>query len=198
IAHEGDEDSPSFIVKSGRVALLKSSASGKDLTVALLPPGDIFSVAMALDGNPTPYTAKSHGETVVLRTPTDLLRSALSENPALYRELYEELALRMQRAHDFSLRLAHEQVDVRIASALVELAAEFGASKSGTKERIVIVTRQQLAQIAGTTPETAIRVTRAMEEDKILDLSQPSKIRIVDFNALLVRANENEQLQINQ
>lgn len=184
ISLEGDEQHSCFIVATGRVALLKTSHTGKELTVALLPPGDVFGVAMALDDMPCRYTALAHGDTTVLTIPTNLLRETLSEIPQLYKEFHEEITEKMQRSHDFSLRLAHERVEVRVAAALKELASEFGSSKNNEKSYKVTVTRQQLSQVAGTTPETTIRITRAMEKAGILDLSRPGVIIIKDLDQL--------------
>lgn len=193
LCHEGDSHMSAFIVASGRIALLKTTSSGKELTVGLLPPGDVFSVAISLDDTPSSYTMVAHGDSNILTMSTTLIRVLLSDFPHLYKEFHEEVKERLDRSHDFSLRLAHESVEVRIATALLELVSDFGSSKQGDDFYIVHVTRQQLAQIAGTTIETAIRSTRSMEKDGILDLSQPALIKIIDLKMLQRISTEIEE-----
>ena len=60
IVMEGDDDESSgFIVRSGRVAMLKSSLNGRELIVELLPPGDPFALLAGLESQPFPLTARA-------------------------------------------------------------------------------------------------------------------------------------------
>lgn len=195
ITHEGSEQTTTWIVAEGRVALLKSTSAGKELTVGLLPPGDVFGLAMSLDDAPSPYSILSHGETTVLAIPISLLRTAFEAAPELYKEFYEDLTDRMQQSHTFSLRLAHDRVEVRVAAALLELLSRFCRVSSKQPAQIVQVTRQQLAQIAGTTPETTIRITRAMENAGILALDQPGQITIIDADRLEQLVDDSNALE---
>src|SRR5690606_23889553 len=52
IVFECDTGCPAFLVASGRIAVMKSSAEGKDLNLGLLPPGDVFGLILALGEDP--------------------------------------------------------------------------------------------------------------------------------------------------
>jgi CRP-like cAMP-binding protein len=70
-------------------------------------------------------------------------------------------------------------------TAILTLLPELGrgGDKANGPGRI-FMTRKELADLTGTTPETAIRITKNMEREGILDLSRPGIIKIVDLNGL--------------
>lgn len=184
IVMEGEEEPySSFIVVSGRVAMLKSSISGKELIVQLLEAGDVFSLLLMLQGEdlPVQLSARTMSSTTVLWVPAAQFRSLLNQYPDLYRELFAELISMLQKSYRLSLGLAHDHVDVRIASALSTLAQKTGSS---SHDCTVYLTRQQLADLTGTTSETAIRVTRAMQKQGLLDIGRRGVIRIPSLNRL--------------
>jgi CRP-like cAMP-binding protein len=75
-------------------------------------------------------------------------------------------------------------VETRIAVALKSLVPSFARASTDTHVFTVDITRQEVADLTGTTPETAIRTTKAMERDGMLDLSRPGVIRILDLKRI--------------
>lgn len=190
IISEGEEDAPCFIVASGRIACIKGSASGKELVINLLPRGDTYAVIAALDENPFPFTARAERDSVLLYLPKDRLRTILEDHPEFYREFNDTMTEHIRNAFNLSRQLAHEKVEVRIAGALLNLLSEFGKFERKKKEYIIDITRQELADLVGTTPETAIRVTKAMERQGTLSLLRPSEIIVLSTGALEEMAND--------
>jgi CRP/FNR family transcriptional regulator len=189
---EGEEEPySSFVVVSGRVAMLKSSLSGKELIVHLLESTDVFSLLLLLEGEgqPAQLSARAMSTTTVLWVPVAQFRSVINGHPGLFRELMAHLLSTLQTSYRLCLGLAHDHVDVRIATALSMLAQKIGKSNgigsSGAgREYTVNLTRQQLADLTGTTSETAIRVTRAMHKQGLLDICRPGVIRIPSLKLL--------------
>jgi CRP-like cAMP-binding protein/CheY-like chemotaxis protein len=181
---EGDENPSAFLVISGRVALLKTSASGKELIVELLPPGDLLSVITSLEEKHASHTARAQVFSRILMIPTATLRVIIERNPEMYRIFAQYITNRLRISHNRSRGLAHDRVEVRIASALCALIPSF-AKLGGDRQNFTIeITRQELADLTGTTPETAIRVTKNMEREEILDLTRPGIIKIIDREGL--------------
>ena len=184
-AYEGDEDAHCFVVMTGRIALLKASMSGKELIVELLPPGDVYGVVNALEQQPYPVTVRAQCESRVIQIPKSSLVVILEEHPKLFREFARQATDRLTRAQDFARGLAHDRVEVRIASALLALIPSFATRESRRGERPSIeITRQELADLTGTSPETAIRCTKSMERGGTLDLTRPGVITVTKRESL--------------
>jgi CRP-like cAMP-binding protein len=191
ITNEGDaQQSHGFIVVSGCLSMFKTSSNGKELIVELLQAGDIFGVLLMLAGNrrPAELSARAIQSSKVLWIPITYLTQALAEHPVLFRDFAAHILVCLQSSYRLSRGLAHDRVEVRIAAVLSSLALKFGTMKSSSRVPILYFTRQQLADLSGTTPETAIRVTRAMQREDILDLKRPGIIRVLDILALNQRA----------
>jgi CRP-like cAMP-binding protein/CheY-like chemotaxis protein len=179
---EGEIEPRGFIVESGRVAFLKSSAEGKDLIVEILPPGDVFGLLVPLNKQPYPYSTKVQIESSLLWIPRAPVYQILDRHPKLSRTFFEDVFSRLRESHGFSRLLAHEKVEVRVAAVLLSLLPNV-SSENGQRQKIQ-VTRQELADITGTTQETCIRVTRALEKKGVLDLTENKLIGIVDTEKL--------------
>jgi CRP-like cAMP-binding protein/CheY-like chemotaxis protein len=177
---EGDEASSGFIVVDGRVAVIKASASGKELIVELLPPGDPFGLLSSINKQPYPYSTRAQIPTTLLWIPRNKITSILDQQPEIGRQFINEVFDRLRNSHDLARMLAHDRVEVRVAFALRALMPRL----SGRDENNVPLTRHELADLVGTSEETCIRITKAMERRKILDLSVPKSIRVVDSAAL--------------
>ena len=175
---EGDVRDKGFLVLSGRIALLKTSISGKELIVETLLPGELFGLAIALEEQAYTFTARAQIATTLLYVPRSALMQLLRVHPELYRFFVNSISERLNRAHVVAKALAHDRVEKRIAAALNELIA--GASNDELPRPEIRITRQELADLTGTTVETAIRVTKALERDTILDLSQNGLVRVSD------------------
>ena len=187
ITVEGDESSlEGFIVVSGRLGLMKSSPSGKQLAVELLGPGDMFGLllTLSLEKMPAQLSARAQSSAQVLWVPVRSILPILRAHPALYREFFVHLLHSLHDSYRASLRLAHERVEVRIAAVLLILCNKFARSPIAADDHIIDITRQQLADLTGTTPETAIRLTRAMQNEGLIDISHPGIVRVTDLSAL--------------
>lgn len=184
---EGEEDSPSgFIVVSGRLAMMKSSANGKELIVELLPPGDIFGLlqSLTLEKLPLQLSARAHSTSKVLWMPLEKLDAVLKAHPGLYKEFVAHLLVSLHSSYRIARGLAHDRVVVRIASVLCSLALKFSRPPPALQNYTIDITRQQLADLTGTTPESAIRVTRSMQRAGLIDIKHPGIVRVLNLPAL--------------
>jgi CRP-like cAMP-binding protein len=190
IINENDRLDQGFLVCTGRVALLKTSTSGKQLIVELLPPGDIFGLTICVDEQPFPLTARAQIALEVLWVPKTVFEHLLASHPELYHDFISVISERLRRSYSLSRALAHDRVDVRLASALTSLIPRFGAFDSQKGSHKIQITRQELADLTGTSVETAIRITKNMERDGMLDLSETGIVRILDIDKLLKLTEE--------
>lgn len=185
ITFEGERKDASFIVFSGRLAMTKTSVSGKDLIVQLLGPRDFFGFLLAMEELPEQLSARAQSESEVLWIPTAALLRVLDNYPDLYKSFLEHLSVCMHSSHDLSRGLAHDTVEVRIAALLLHLARKFSRPERNNEGAVIVdITRQQIADLTGTTPETASRVTRAMHRKGIVDMDTPGIIRVLKLEAV--------------
>lgn len=187
ITIEGDEESLyGFLVVSGVLTMLKNSSNGKELIVELLQTGDVFGLLLMLaaDKLPAQLSARSLQKSVVLWVPLKNFRCLLTAHPELLNEIVAHLLLCLHSSYNLSRGLAHDRVDVRIAAVLSSFALKFAKQTPSGEPYSVNFTRQQLANLTGTTPETAIRVTRAMQHYGLIDIKRPGIIRVLNLTAL--------------
>ena len=184
---EGEQEKNTFLVTSGRVGLLKSSASGKDLIVELVFPNDLLSLLIGAQGKSSSFSARAQVESTVVWMPYAVVSHLLDDAPELGRNLIESVLDRLRRAHDLSRALAHDRVEMRVASVLLSMSSlksqEHGQHTDSLMD--IALSRQELADMTGIAPETASRVANAMERNGLLDLSQTGVVRIKDKQGLM-------------
>jgi CRP-like cAMP-binding protein len=167
---EGDPATWLCVVKSGRVKILKHSKTGKDVVLELLGRGEVFGGVAVIERRPYPATAQAVEPTVILKIPAGAIIAAAERYPSIIREMALMIGRRLRAAHDSLKSLAVDAVEARLAAMLVRLA-----EREGTKARHGLMlpfhlTRQSLADMTGTTVETAIRiVSRWLKEGLLLD-----------------------------
>lgn len=185
IFSEGAERETGFLVVSGRVAINKTSPGGKELIVELVGPGNLFGVLTLLDRSPFPFSARAQGETRLLWVPREFILHLSTHYPEISREMFERVLSRLRKAHDLARALAHDKVEVRIASALSAIVGTFGedvADKNGVRQ--CELTRQELGELVGTTPETVSRILNRLEAEGVVDLSSTGIVRVLKQEGL--------------
>lgn len=184
LAEPGDQISNGFCVLDGRVALVQVSGNGKELIVELVGPGDVLGIALALSESQFSSQIRAQMASTVLLFPRDHLYEVVRNQPQIYEGMLTLISERLEAAFEAARALAHDRVEVRIASALVTLARAQTAQDDSSPEISIKVTRQDLASITGTTVETAIRVTKNMEREGVLNLCQTGVVSIKELAKL--------------
>jgi len=155
---EGDLPEFLYVIWMGRVKLVRHSVDGRDVVLDVLGPGRLLGEVAVFDGAPYSQTAQAMEEIAVIAiSRTDFL-DLLARFPTLALAVINELGRRLRVANDLVQSLAVDRVEQRIARALLRLAMYNGTP---TKDGLMIqmrLTRQDLADMTGTTVETAIRV----------------------------------------
>jgi CRP-like cAMP-binding protein/AmiR/NasT family two-component response regulator len=181
LSMDGEQPNFGFIVLSGRLAVIKSTPHGKELTLDLLIPGDCSGILRALEPLEVDTSIRGQTDAKLLAIPTAQLKSLADKYPSVYRRMATELMRRSRRTNDLALGLAHSRVESRIVAALLALAPRFGRPSTSEDSTRIFLTRKELADLTGTTPETAIRVTKNLEREGLLDLKKPGVIKILSL-----------------
>lgn len=148
--HEGDESRYSWFVLNGLVKLVRITPKGQELVIELAAAEDLFGAVYYHEHPIYPATAIAVEATTVACLPVRALEAAMQGDPAFQRELLADTCVRLCRAQELR-GLALEPVAQRLAWALSYLEEKVGPE--------ITASRALLAQLAGTTVETAIRIT---------------------------------------
>lgn len=165
---EGDPARWLCVVRTGRVKIVKHSASGKDVVLELLGPGELFGGVAVIERRPYPAAAQAIEPTVVVKIPADVVVALAERQPSLIREMALMMGRRLRAAHDAVRSLAVEPVERRLAATLVRLAEREGVRAQGGLALPFHLTRQSLADMSGTTVETTIRVVGRWVRDGLV------------------------------
>jgi len=169
IFREGDPTEFFHIVKEGTVKCVKSSPEGKECTLKMLMPGDLFCCdAAAFEGARHPGTAQPMGNVSILRMNKKSYFEMLRRNPEAAIEVIKHLGNRLNEAQEKAKVLALDRADQRLASLLVELATKSGVKDPQGIKLPMRMTRQDMANMVGTTTETAIRIMSRFKRDRLV------------------------------
>lgn len=189
IFFEGDPSSWLGVVLEGRVKMIKHSEAGKDVVLDVIAPGEMLGEVAAFNGKPYPATAQAMEPTMVASIHRDDFLRLLKQYPALALRVIEELGRRLREAQEMIKSMAVDRVERRIARILLKLAATTGSSND---EGIVIelpLTRQDIAEMAGTTVETAIRTMSRFRKKGLVQTKQ-GRVMILEPHQLVRIAEE--------
>jgi CRP/FNR family transcriptional regulator len=158
IFFEGEAPDWLHIVTAGHVKLIKHSDDGREIILHVAMPGDLMGGVSAFGRRPHPFTAQAMVPVTTLRVAGRDFARVMNDHPTVASRAMDELIERLVEAHETMKSLATERVERRIARQLVKLAGRSGRATSVGIEIAVPLARQDVADIAGTTVETAIRV----------------------------------------
>ena len=168
---EGDAPDWFYIVAEGQVKVLKHSSLGKEFIIAFFGPGEMFGEVAVFENKPYPASAQAAVETKVLGMRQEDFLSFLAHRPQLALRIINVLGGRLRDAQGRLIDFAGERVEQRLARVLLMLASKLGPS--------LPFTRQEIADMAGTTVETAIRFISRLKDGGIVR-STRGKVVIID------------------
>jgi len=187
---EGNDPVQLWFVEQGRIKLLKHSDTGKDVIVTVVSAGTFLGEAALRKGETYSVTAQAVEPTVMLLFPEETYQHLLQRYPDLSVLIISGLEQRLEEAYETLRSMAVERVERRIARLLLRLAATIG--KQTEDKHIMIdmpLTRQEIAEMTGTTVESAIRVMSKLRKQGII-ASGNGRILLNEPHALVTIADE--------
>ncbi len=168
IFSEGDPSEWLYIVTEGKVKITKLSQEGKEIILEVIHPADFFGGLAVIRGFPYPANAIAMEDTKLLKISRSNLMRVLDRFPNLMYCMAQQVGERMRESHETLKNIALERVEARIASLLLKLS-----DKTGKKidEGIAIdmkLTKQDIAEMVGTTVETSIRTMSKLKKTGIV------------------------------
>ncbi|MBV9606174.1 MAG: Crp/Fnr family transcriptional regulator [Solirubrobacterales bacterium] len=182
---EGDEGSTCYIVRTGRARAIREHPDGRSITLAHFDPGDIFGEMAMLDGERRSATVETTEETEAIAILSGDMHRLLREHPDISVKLIAALGQRLRDTNERLARQSFQTVQSRVAAALAQLVAAARSDPGDVAEPDILITTTQaeLAQLAGTSRESASRFLAVLERAGIITQGR-GKLTVHDSEAL--------------
>jgi CRP-like cAMP-binding protein len=165
---QGEEAHSFFLLLHGHVRAAKTTPAGQQVVVRYVTPGETFGVAAAIGLSHYPATATAVDDSVVLAWPSALWPRLVEKHPALAANTLQTVGARLQESHSRVIEMSTEQVERRVAHTLLRLARQAGRKVEAGIEIEFPISRQDIAEMTGTTLHTVSRILSAWEGDGLV------------------------------
>ena len=178
----GNHPQKLFFVKKGKVKTYVTSDDGKDLTIGLYSEGDFFGYTALLEQATYKETAETLDESVIVEIPMEEFRELLMVNPEVTGKFIRLLAKNITEKEEQLLNVAYNSLRKRVANALMMLKNKYN---EGDKDKpfTIQLSREDLANIAGTATESLIRTLSDFKAEHLIEI-QGSRITLLNEKRL--------------
>jgi len=181
---EGDAPEWFYIVLTGKIKVTKISHDGKEIILELISPYDIFGGVAVLRNFPYPANAVAMEDSEILKISRKNLMRLVDRFPNLMFCIALQLGDRMKSSYDSLKNIALERVEARIAALLLKLGNKVGVETDAGLMIDMRLTKQDVADMVGTTVETSIRTFSKFKKEGLVTDSD-GKIIIKDREGLM-------------
>ncbi|NNE51532.1 MAG: Crp/Fnr family transcriptional regulator [Sulfitobacter sp.] len=185
VFHEGDPADRFFMLLDGYVRVIRITETGEQVTALHIPAGQLLGFARAIGRDTYPATAVAATESIALSWPTRLWDTFLADYDGFATETYKTLGYRMGEMNTRIVELATQQVEQRVANALLRLINQTGRKVDGGIEIDFPITRQDLSELTATTLHTVSRLLSGWEKRGLVE-SRRKRIKVCNPHALVV------------
>lgn len=182
ICHEDSYPQNVYCITEGMVKLIQTGTDGKEQIVHFTSEGDTIGYREVLGGDMYSSSAVAMEDSAMCSIPRALFISYVRKNPKVSFKVIQRFSKELETAERKIISITQKPVPERIAQSLLLLEESYGYEDDGMTLNIILK-RDELANIAGTTRETATRFLRTFERMKIIELTG-KKIKILDNGKL--------------
>lgn len=187
--HEGNPAGSLYVLTRGRVKLAQVTADGQEVLLRLVGLGEIFGGLGMLGDSEYPVSAQAVEDCLALAWDSDTMAALLERTPRLALNALQMLAGHVRELQDRFRELATERVERRVARTLLRLASETGRQMPGGILLDVRLSRQDLANMTGTTVYTVSRILARWETEGLVK-SRRERVLIRNPHGLVVVAED--------
>ena len=165
---QGDPATYLYILVSGRAKLMQNNPAGQQVNLRTINEWQMFGALGAVrEGATYPASAQALEQSTALAVRSDFLHEMMQTRPYLSFDLMKLMTGYIQEMQERYRELATEKVERRIARAMLRMAAQMGTKTEGGIE--ISFTRQDLAEMTGTTLYTVSRVLSEWERQGLVE-----------------------------
>jgi CRP-like cAMP-binding protein len=182
VFREGDESNTCYVVRTGRARAVREHGDGRTLTLAHFGPGDIFGELAMFDNERRSATVETIEATEVTAILGGDMRRLMREHPEIAVKLLAALARRLRETNERLARQSFQTVQSRVATVLAEMV-EAQRPSGSVGDVLITSTQAELAQLAGSSRESASRFLAVLERAGIITQGR-GKLTVHDPDAL--------------
>jgi CRP/FNR family transcriptional regulator len=168
VFREGDASDTCYVVRSGHARAVREHPGGRTITLANFGPGDIFGELAMFDDELRSATVEAIDELEALAILGPDMRRLLTEHPGIAVKLVIALGRRLRAANERLARQSFQTVQSRVASVLTQLVEAAQAEGAGDRDVLVTATQADVAQLAGSSRESASRFLASLERAGVM------------------------------
>lgn len=183
VFREGDASDTCYIVRSGQVRAVREHGDGRTITLATFGPGDFFGELALFEDEKRSATIEAIETTSVVGVLGPDMRRLMREHPEIAIRLVVALGRRLRETNERLSRQSFQTVQSRVAVVLSELVEQEIAQGKDTTDVLVTATQADLAQLAGSSRESASRFLAVLERAGVISQGR-GRLTVHDPQAL--------------
>jgi CRP-like cAMP-binding protein len=187
VFEQGKPATEFFVLLHGRLRVHRVTPNGQQVMVRVVNPGDLFGIARALQREDYPGTASAAAESLVLAWPMSNWDVLVEHHPSLAINAMQTMGQRLQEAQTRILEMSTEDVERRVAHAILRLVQQSGRKEAEGIRIDFPVTKQDIAEMTGTTLHTVSRILTAWEDEGLVQGGR-QKLLVRDPHGLALKA----------
>jgi CRP-like cAMP-binding protein len=201
VFEQGAEANRFFVLLHGHLRVEKTTPQGQQTVVRYVSSGELFGVAQAMNLSHYPATAIAAVDSIALAWPSVSWARLIARYPSLASSALQTVGSRLQDTQARVIEISNEQVEQRVAHTLLRLAKQAGRKVDNGIEIDFPISRQNVAEMTGTTLHTVSRILSAWESKGLVEggrqrivLCDPERLHVlaegVDENRAPLRSRE--------
>ena len=169
VFREGDSSDTCYVVSSGHARAVRGHGDGRTITLAVFGPGDFFGELALFEDELRSATVEAIEETTAVAVLGPDMRRLMNEHPQIATRLVIALGRRLRETNERLTRQSFQTVQSRVASVLGELTEQALAEGASPEQGVqVVATQSDLAQLAGSSRESASRFLAVLERAGVI------------------------------
>ncbi|MGB7873285.1 MAG: Crp/Fnr family transcriptional regulator [Anaerolineales bacterium] len=187
---QGDPATHAYVLVQGRVKMIQITPTGQQITMRIMTPGQTYGgIALLNPRAGYPATAQAVQDSIALAWDTDHLRNLVEKDPSISLNVMGLMHGYISELQERQKALVTERVEQRIARILLKLAAQSGKKIDDGVLIDLPITRQDIAEMSGTTLYTVSRTLNEWERSGLLEIGR-ERVVICEPHGLVSIADE--------
>jgi CRP/FNR family transcriptional regulator len=180
---EGDASDTCYVIRTGHVRAIREHSDGRSITLANFGPGDFFGELAMFDEERRSATVEALDATETIGILGGDMRRLLREHPDIAVKLLAALGRRLRETNERLSRQSFQTVQSRVAAVLSQMVSTAQDEGASEQDVLIIATQADVAQLAGSSRESASRFLAVLERAGIISQGR-GKLVVHDPTAL--------------
>ncbi len=166
---EGNHAFRLYYIQEGKIKTYKSNDDGKELITGIYTAGDFLGHVALLEGSSYKETAEALEDTDITSIPAEEFEELINNNRDVMKKFVQMLAKNVSEKEQLLLDIAYNSLRKKVADVLIRIYKKYNG---GTIEKFSIeLSRENLANLAGTAKESLIRTLSDFKDEKLIDIN---------------------------